>query len=228
MFLYKNRFSKKSFSQCGEDSIVEYIFNLREINKPSYIDIGAFHPFSLSNTAKFYLKGSKGINIEPNPKFYKYFKFFRRKDINLNIGVGSLIGKLSYFFMNDDTMNTFDEVIAKDLVENHGFRIEKKINIQTKDLKSIIKEYANNIFPDFLSLDVEGLDFMILQQIDYENNYPKVICVETVEFSKDGNGNKNHEIVEYLFDKGYIKYADTYLNSIFINKKFWDNKDYHL
>ena len=46
-----------SFSQCGEDLIVNYIFNLRGISLPSYLDIGANHPYFISNTALFHKKG---------------------------------------------------------------------------------------------------------------------------------------------------------------------------
>ena len=57
---------KKSFSQCGEDLIVNYIFGLRGITKPTYLDIGANDPFYLNNTALFYINGCRGINIEAN------------------------------------------------------------------------------------------------------------------------------------------------------------------
>jgi hypothetical protein len=46
-------FTKVSFSQIGEDLIVDFIFQVRGIQKPTYIDIGAFHPEFLSNTAFF-------------------------------------------------------------------------------------------------------------------------------------------------------------------------------
>ncbi|MDB5014019.1 MAG: Methyltransferase, FkbM family, partial [Daejeonella sp.] len=37
----ENHYSKNSYSQCGEDLIIQYIFNLRGISQPSYVDIGA-------------------------------------------------------------------------------------------------------------------------------------------------------------------------------------------
>ena len=42
-----------SYSQCGEDLLVDYIFKLRGIERPSYLDIGAHDPYYLSNTALF-------------------------------------------------------------------------------------------------------------------------------------------------------------------------------
>ena len=44
----------KTFSQSGEDVIINFIFNnLLKIKKPTYLDVGAHHPFFLSNTAFF-------------------------------------------------------------------------------------------------------------------------------------------------------------------------------
>ncbi len=82
------KFKKISFSQCGEDLIVQNIFNCLGIEKPSYIDVGAYDPFIFSNTALFYSKGSRGINIEPDPHLYKTFPKHRKEDINLNVGIG--------------------------------------------------------------------------------------------------------------------------------------------
>lgn len=62
---------------------------------------------------------------------------------------------------------------------------------------------------------------LILEQIDYENNYPKVNCVETVEFTNDGTGAKNTKLISFLESKGYFIYADTYINTIFVKRKFW-------
>ena len=63
----------------------------------------------------------------------------------------------------------------------------------------------------------------ILDQVDYIQNYPKVICVETVAYSHDGTGVKNFQLIKFLESKGYFVYADTYINTIFINKEFWQN-----
>src|SRR6187200_1235902 len=88
---YRNHFSPNiSYSQCGEDLLVQYVFLLRGIKYPSYIDIGANDPFYLSNTALFYNKGCRGINIEANPKLIENFKLHRPEDHNLNIGIGAI------------------------------------------------------------------------------------------------------------------------------------------
>jgi hypothetical protein len=47
-------FSKVSYSQSGEDLIVRVYFDILGITNPTYIDIGAHHPYFISNTALFY------------------------------------------------------------------------------------------------------------------------------------------------------------------------------
>ena len=63
---------------------------------------------------------------------------------------------------------------------------------------------------------IEGIDIML--------SYPKVICIETMSFSKNGKGKKNTLLIEFIKQKGYILYADTNINSIFVKKELWVNR----
>jgi len=69
--------------------------------------------------------------------------------------------------------------------------------------------------PDFISLDVEGLDLAILKSLDYSRFSPKVICVETLLYDENQIESKNNEIIYFLTSKGYSIYADTHVNTIF-------------
>src|ERR1044071_4556109 len=94
----KSQFRFKTFSQSGEDVIIKFIFdNILQIKQPSYIDIGAHHPFHLSNTNIFYEKGCRGLNIDPNPEAIKLFLKYRKEDININCGVSDSAGGTEFF-----------------------------------------------------------------------------------------------------------------------------------
>jgi len=214
---------KKSYSQCGEDLIVRFIFDQLKISSPSYIDIGAHHPYVISNTSSLYLNGSKGVNIEPNPPFFDLFTKERPNDINLNIGVSDKEQKLEYFEFNEPALNTFSKDERDNLIKEGKTLTATKI-VSTNNLAFVIGNYCNNLFPNFLSLDVEGYDMVVLNQIDFEKNYPMVICVETISFSAKGNGLKNKELIDFLISKGYFLHSDTYINSVFVKKDVWDNK----
>jgi len=216
------KFQKKSFSQCGEDLIVKFIFDNLGIKNPSYIDIGAHHPNYINNTTIFYNKNSLGINIEPDPVLFKEFQRLRKKDININAGIAEKEELLNFYIMSVPTLNTFSKTEARNL-EKEGYKISKVKKIQVLPIKKIIAEYANDKFPDFLSLDVEGLDMEILESIDYKNA-PLIICVETISFSNSGKGIKDNTIADFLKDKGYMVYADTHINTIFIKQDKWVNR----
>jgi len=210
---------KKSYSQCGEDLIVKFIFDSLSIAKPSYIDIGAHDPFLISNTALFNELGSRGINIDPDDNLLEKFKAVRPEDINLNIGVGPEKSKMELYIMSEKALNTFSKKEAENCVKE-GLEIIDTKSVDILTLDEIINKYNNGIFPEFLSLDAEGFDFDILKSIDYNKYYPKVICVETISFSKTGKGVKNQELIDFLISKDYLLYADTHINSIFVNKDF--------
>lgn len=211
---------KKSYSQCGEDLIIQYVFQLRGIKKPTYIDIGAHHPNKLSNTALFYDLGSQGINIEANPELMSAFLKMRTRDINLNIGIASVKGDTEFYIMKDNTLSTFSNIELNSLL-NLGMELEKVLKVPILTINEILHNYCNNQFPDFLSLDVEGLDLDIIQDIDFNISSPKVICVEASEYSSTGSGEKNWKLINYLESKNYFEYANTNLNSIMVRKDFW-------
>jgi FkbM family methyltransferase len=214
-------FQKRSYSQAGEDLIIRYIFNELGIVTPSYIDIGAHHPFLLSNTALFYENGSRGINIEPDPKLFKEFIKYRPEDINLNIGISDQVGDLTFYVMSADFLNTFSKEEAEKCQNEQDIQIVDIKTIPVNTLSNVLDKYYNGKFPDLLSLDVEGLDEQILYSINFSDQVPTVICVETISYSNKGDGEKNHTIIRFLESKGYMVYADTNINTIFVKKNKW-------
>lgn len=212
-------YGKLSFSQCGEDLIMQYLFNDLNIDQPSFIDIGAHHPKFLSNTYIFYLKGSRGINIEPDPELFQNFLIDRKEDKNLNIGIAAEPGEADFYIMNPSTLNTFVKEEAERInKEDSSYFIKKTLKIKLEPVAAVIQQYSNGIFPDMLSLDVEGMDEAILQTINYTSSVPKVICVESLSFSAKGEGIKNQHLLNYLIDKGYSIYADTFINTILVHR----------
>jgi FkbM family methyltransferase len=211
-----------SYAQCGEDIIVKTIFDAMKIYHPSYLDIGAHHPCYFNNTYIFYKNGSRGINVEPDPTLYKKFKIARRRDINLNIGINKEAGTLDLNIMSARTLNTFSSAEAK-TYEDLGYKIEKQVSIPVITINQLLDQYLNKS-PDFLSIDVEGMDYDILNSLDFSRYRPIVICVETVEFSNTGFGRKREEIEKLIISKGYFKFADTYINSIYVDIDMWTNR----
>lgn len=220
-YVGKSKMSKTSYSQCGEDLIVDYVFRLRGVTRPSYIDIGANHPYFLSNTAKFYIEGSRGINIDANPLAIVEFEKERKDDINLNVGIGPYETELEFFIFDDSTLSTFSKEEAERISQSGKHRIESTKKVKVTTIGKVISEYNKDQFPDFFSLDVEGLDFEILKSVDFKKYSPKIICVEAAEYSPIGAGKRKEYIIEYLKNQGFYEYGNTNLNSIMLKSEFW-------
>lgn len=212
---------KKSYSQMGEDLIIKHIFDNRGIKKPSYMDIGAYDPAYINNTKIFYDNGSRGINIEPNTELYNKFVRNRKKDINLNIGISDSTGKLDFYILSIPTLSTFSKEEAERMIQEEKLSIKKIQRIPVVTIKDIVNKHCHEKFPDFLSIDAEGVDEKIIHSIDFKNG-PKVICIETITYSTTGKGEKNRRIIEFLQNNGYIVFADTNINTIFVKKDFWE------
>lgn len=95
---------------------------------------------------------------------------------------------------------------------------EKIIRVPLKTINTVIGQYCNKV-PDFISVDVEGLDLAILQSLNFDQYRPLVICVETLVYDKQQNEYKRQEVMDFLQSKGYSIYADTHVNTIFLLKK---------
>jgi hypothetical protein len=169
----------------------------------------------------FYKNGSRGVNIEPDPNLFESFKLARSEDINLNVGVDDVQGERDFYIISTPTLNTFSKEEAENCIRENNHQIVAISRTKVDVISNIIQNYCKGIFPDFLSLDVEGLDLKILQSINYEQSSPLIICVETISFSETGNGVKDIHIIQFLESKGYMVYADTYINTIFVKKDKW-------
>jgi len=218
-------YKKICYSQFGEDLIIGFIFRNLKIGKPTYIDIGANHPAKLNNTYLFYKNGSTGICIEPNPYLFKQIKDKRKRDICLNIGIGTKEDqKANYYIMSSDVLNTFSKEEAENLAATTNQKIEKIIQIPLLPLNEVIKENFNGKTPNFISLDTEGFDFEILKSIDFDKFRPEVICVETLTYTENKTERKEQEVLDFMTKKGYYVHADTYINTIFVDKQKWINR----
>jgi FkbM family methyltransferase len=220
------RFKRSSnvyYSQLGEDLIVRHIFSQLGIYKPTYVDIGAHHPSFLNNTFLFYQNGASGLNIEPDPFLFAEFAKKRPRDNNLNLGA-SFNGQeeeKDFYVMSARSLNTFSKAEAE-RVQNFGsYHITEVIKVRVVNLNNLFKRYFEDGRIDFLTIDVEGLDFEIIKTIDFDLIKPKVICMETLSYAEDKSEKKNQELIDYITAKNYFVYADTYINTILVDSAVW-------
>ncbi len=216
--------SQTSYSQCGEDLIVNFILRQLGIDEPRYLDIGANHPVNLSNTYFFYRKGCHGVCVEPDPELCKGIRKKRPRDLCINAGVGVSHQKdVEFYLMSARTLNTFCKEEAERYQSYGEHKIQEILRIPLVEINDLICENFSEK-PDFISLDVEGLDLEILDALDFNRFRPEVVCVETLTYTQDKTEEKLTSIVELMLSKNYMLYADTYINSIFVDKGAWGRR----
>lgn len=192
------------YAQAGEDAILYGIFNkkMQSGEKGFYVDIGAYHPITHSNTFRFYLNGWRGINIDACPGSMILFNKIRAQDINLEIGIGKVKGESTYYLLDEkSTMNSFSKQNLNDYGMLEG--VKKELQLEITTLAEIFDAHSNNFREiDFLSVDVEGLDYDVLDSNNWEKYRPKVIVVEIKCSNLEDV--KNSEIYRLLTKQGYV------------------------
>ena len=170
----------ETYSWEGEDILVNKIMrDLFGVQKGFYVDIGAHHPFVLSNTALLYSQGWRGINIDAMPGSMALFKTHRPEDINLEIAIAPVPNVLCFSCFDTPGLNGF---LTEDVVNRHvgrGARLLQQIAIQTYDINSVLAEHIAGREIDLLSIDVEGMDYAILSSLS-DSIRPRLIVTEVL------------------------------------------------
>ena len=95
-----------TYAQCGEDIIIKFLFDSLLIHRGTYMDIGANDPIKYNNTYLLYKNGWHGVNIDPQAEAINKFNKLRKRDKNLQIGVGATTGDFKFYSF--DRTNFFD------------------------------------------------------------------------------------------------------------------------
>jgi FkbM family methyltransferase len=193
-----------SYSQLGEDILVSEI--LRKSSGVSYVDIGANHPVFGSNTFYFYLRGGRGICVEPNKDYQILHEKIRSEDRFVYGAVSDREDKEITFYPSGSPTDAF----ASFDPQGNGL---SKISIPNFHINHILG-LMNQTTIDFLSLDTETMDGKIIEAIDFKKYTISVICVET---NKDEM--ETLQIKNLLHSHGYALKATNPVNSIFVKNK---------
>lgn len=205
-------FLRKSYGQKGEDLALDKFSGNKR--KGFYVDVGANDPHRFSNTKRFYLRGWTGINIEPDVDNWQKLSSQRKRDINLNFGIGESTSSLKLYKFIPHTLSTFSKEEADNYV-GQGYKLEKIVLVEVKKLEDILAEYCKGDI-DFMGIDTEGFDMQVLKSNNWNRFRPKLICIKSVSHTMRGLYNKkkdNHD--NFLTNIGYRKVYDNGLNSIY-------------
>lgn len=210
----------KSYSQAGEDILLDKLLSGKKTG--FYVDIGAHDPVYLSNTKRFYDRGWSGINIEPNPELIFRFKAERPRDVNLACGAGGKEGTLNFCVMEQAALSSCDpQQVA--LAKRIGGRVRMTCEVEIRTLESVFSQHVHGPI-DFMSIDIEGLEYEALDSNDWDRWRPKLICIEAVSDEDIRQEPVLRARDGYFAEIGYKRIAQTYnfgrvLNAIYLDER---------
>lgn len=175
MAILNSPFAEISYAQEGEDLLLARIFGARKTG--FYVDVGAHHPFRFSNTAIFYLRGWRGINIDATPGSMEAFTKHRPEDINLEAYVSDDKSPVRFELFNEPALNTADPTRKK--LFPPCYEMVGEVERQPIRLEAILDKYLSGDREiDFLSVDVEGADLAVIRSINFHRYRPHYIVTE--------------------------------------------------
>ena len=193
-----------------------FLENLPNDYRGFYVDIGAHHPVRFSNTCHFYRKGWSGINIDATPGSMKLFTWFRRRDVNLELGIGAERGSLTFYCFDEPALNTLSKTVAEDRTRGGRYKIKKEEHVPVLPLKEVLETYlpANQKI-DFMSVDVEGMDEVVLRSNDWNKFRPTYVLAEDAGFQWSDSSKHGLGVYQLLTGQGYVLVAKTQRTLIF-------------
>lgn len=192
---------KRSFSQYGEDLIILNFFERVGLkNDGFYIDIGAYHPTFISNTHLLHKKGWSGLCVDLCEEKLRWFKYKRGSKVQTvcaAISDGESDLKVSVFKHKRvlSEIDTLNKQVALQNKTRRGYDFVEE-EIVSLNINDLIEKTNKEI--DFLNIDIEGIDHLVLGCIDFNKFKPKVILFEDNE-----NFGGSTETINMLLSNGY-------------------------
>ena len=91
------------------------------------------------------------------------------------------------------------------------------MRVPSKTINELISENFSSC-PEIIAIDIEGVDLDVLRTFDFDKYRPIVFCVETIRYSENHVKEKITEIFEFMEQHDYFVYADTYINTLFVDR----------
>jgi len=187
---------KFSFSENGEDLAIIRLVRELGLGAGIYMDAGAFHPVSRSNTLLLHKSGWRGINIDLEEVKIAEFRKCRPGDYNVAACLSDKVHELQVAHYGD---NVLDRVVTdKSQLSLLGTEPERLIKVRTTTLSKVIEESPfSSEQINYLNIDCEGHDFTVLRGLDLARCRPQILSIEA--FTEE----ERRTIGDFLAPYGY-------------------------
>ena len=200
-------YSIKDFSQNGEQQIILDFFESENHRRNTFLDIGANDGITLSNTYALSLLGWRGVCIEPTQSaFLKLQNLYKenKKVKCINAGVSNKTEVSKIYESLNWSSSSAPQGILSTLHSDNKLRFE---GMEWKESEIILYSYndlesfyniEDEVF-DFINVDVEGHELIVLDQINDLLKKCRLLCVERTD-DDEKNSELENKIVSYGFE----------------------------
>jgi len=167
-----------SYAQNMEDVVLSRLVPI--VPRGRFIDIGAGHPTLENVTYALYLRGWRGINVEPMQTEVEMLRAERPEDETVQAAVGASMGSVMLFEAPVDNRGatTSDaDVAARYVAKGEVFGSFEAPMIT---LDSLLGKFQPGDV-HLVKIDVEGMEFDVLTGAELRTHRPWVLVVESTE-----------------------------------------------
>lgn len=172
-----------SFSQNNEEQI---ILNYFGSFKGTLLSLGENNGITFSNSRALLLDDWKGFLVEPTTAYNPLYELYKDnpnvKTLQAAIGNTTEMGEL--LVAADSLVSS----VYKELTDIWKQQTFVPMQVQFYTFADMLKKFDTYHF-DFITSDIEGLDYSVLQQMDLASLGCKCLCIEYWKYEK--------EIIEY-------------------------------
>lgn len=212
-------------SQNGETEILRKLIN--SDSQRYIIDVGANDGITHSNSYPFVQDGWNCLAIEANPFVYQRLQrnlAHYKNAVTLNQACSNH-DNLGNLYIGSDGLNGMFSTLCNDNNSWFSFsRTNQKIPVQISRLETILD--GQNVPTDFsiLMVDTEGMDYEVLQGLNFHKYKPKVIITENYKH----NLQKHDAKFQLLEQHGYVYKHKVGCNTIWVRGGSSESVQSHL
>jgi FkbM family methyltransferase len=165
-----------SYAQNLEDYTLDLVF--QDVAAGTYVDVGGGHPVADNVSFYAYLKGWRGLVVEPQDDLARLYAGVRPRDHVVSHLAGRSVGEIDFHVV--EGMHGLSSAVAANAESARRFGAATRVIKKKVAPLSTLIDQAGLTQIDFLKIDVEGAEPDVLAGLDLKRHRPRVILVEAV------------------------------------------------
>ena len=211
------------YGQAGEDVVVQALLEAKafthgvDLTQEKYLEVGGNHPFA--GSASYLLSkhlGMTGVIVEANPDLIEPLRTGRPGDVVVHAAVQDHeVDHADLWVPRYSEIASLDRNFVASWGAGRALDAVA-VRVPAVRINDIVRDHLHGRAPVFLSIDVEGVDWSLLVDFDFETYRPWLVQVEPSDDHVPGNTDR---MVAHMRGAGYELIAKTWVNLIFIDQQ---------